>query len=162
MDEKKAEAIEYLARGMNQAECAKKLGITPQRLNYWVKSEVFQRELETKRNEVQELDLNLELLNDISKLTPMDRLRAREVNLLDKLEESMLDVALEGSSRAALVVIKISERRSKILGLDRRTPAVLDALNVLLKENILSIKTAEIVNKGINKLWDDLKITENN
>jgi transcriptional regulator with XRE-family HTH domain len=162
MDEKKAEAIEYLARGMNQAECAKKLGITPQRLNYWVKSETFQRELETKRNEVQDLDLNLELLKDISRLTPMDRLRAKEVNLLDKLEESMLDVALEGSSRAALVVIKISERRSKILGLDRRTPAVLDALNVLLKENILSIKTAEIVNKGINKLWEDLKTAENN
>ena len=162
MDEKKAEAIEYLARGMNQAECAKKLGITPQRLNYWVKSERFQRELETKRNEIQEVDSNLELLMDVSKLTPMDRLRAREVNLLDRLEESMLDVALEGSSRAALVVIKISERRSKILGLERRTPAVLDALNILLKENILSIKTAKIVHEGINKLWDDLKTAENN
>ena len=162
MDEKKTEAIEYLARGMNQSECAKKLGITPQRLNYWVKSEQFQRELETKRNEIQEVDSNLELLMDISKLTPMDRLRVREVNLLDKLEESMLDVALEGSSRAALVIIKISERRSKLLGLDRRTPEILDALNVLLKENILSIKTAEIVNKGINKLWEDLKTAENN
>jgi transcriptional regulator with XRE-family HTH domain len=162
MDKKKAEAIEYLARGLNQLECAKKLGITPQRLNYWVKSEQFQRELEAKRNEVQDVDSNLELLRDVSKLTPMDRLRAREINLLDKLEESMLDVALEGSSRAALVVIKISERRSKILGLDRRTPEVLDALNILLKENILPLTTAKIVNEGINKLWNDLKSAENN
>lgn len=147
---------------MNQAECAKKLGITPQRLNYWVKSEVFQRKLEAKRNEVQDIDSNLELLNDISRFTPMDRLRAKEVSLLDRLEESLLDVALEGSSRAALVVIKISERRSKLLGLDRRTPEILDAVNTLMKENILPIKAAEIVHQGINKLWNDLKIAENN
>ena len=47
--------------------------------------------------------------------------RAQEVLLLDQLARPQLKKALEGDEKAALVLLRIMERRSKYLGLDAPT-----------------------------------------
>lgn len=139
--EKKKEAIELLAKGLNQSEVARKLGVTRQTVSYWFKSEDFKKEVEAAKSK-----LKVERKNQRTSLAPLPESLpipenfnktsepippfsiyeqtskkyyfSRELAMLNHLEAILMAQASEGSLRAAGLLIKLSERRSKLLCLD--------------------------------------------
>lgn len=139
--EKKKEGIELLAKGLNQSEVARKLGVTRQTVSYWFKSEDFKKEVETAKSKVKAkrenqrtssapLSKNLPNTENFTKTsevipsfpiyeqTSKKYYFSKELAMLDHLEEILMSQASEGSLRAAGLLIKLSERRSKLLCLD--------------------------------------------
>lgn len=131
--DKKKQAIALLAQGATQAQVARSLSISRQAVSLWVKSQSFRDEVqETRKNFLttqneQKSELN-SLVEKIS--IPISEpittfksvLRQREVDLLEKIELNLLPQLLEdGNVRVCSTLLKVSERRSKLLGLDLPT-----------------------------------------
>ena len=50
---------------------------------------------------------------------PADELREQEIDRLDRLQVAVWPSAMKGDTRAILTIIRLMERRAKLLGLDR-------------------------------------------
>jgi hypothetical protein len=91
-----------------------------------------------------------------------DQLRQKELSLLEALQNKLMN-CLQGDSpdfRAIDRLIKISERRCKLLGLEIRNLRVFEAVEILLHEEILSSAQAGIVFEGIENIEQNLRIIE--
>lgn len=167
----KSAAIILLSRGLTQAETARKLGISRQIVNHWLKCPDFQLELEKARidflaaHEPQEEQKKPEaiLLEKIpipisEPITTFKSvLRQREIDLLSKIELNLLPQLLEGSLRAASVLLKLSERRSKLLGLDLPSWEILQAFEILILEKCADPHQIALVANGLDEITKQLK-----
>ena len=160
MKEDQVKAIELLAKGLSQSEVARAIDISRQKLCYWMKSEEFQEEIEAKKLELAETKPPATTLNKQQYKSGLELLRERELSLLDEVEFNILPQVQDGSIRAGMLIVKVSERRSKLLGLDQKSINLLEAVNLLLRENVMSERQALIVNSGVSRLYDELRNVE--
>lgn len=153
--DKRQKAVQLLAKGLNQSEVAKKLGVTRQAVSYWWRSSGFKEEVEAAKAKIKqveepqvpvspELPVQPELQSqngvdfsrEKSSYSAANSLRDyyfnRELRLLNNLENVMMPHALEGSVRAAGLLLKLSERRSKLLNLDLPVHSEVEALRTLV------------------------------
>jgi transcriptional regulator with XRE-family HTH domain len=167
----KSAAIGLLGKGLSQSETARKLGISRQIVNHWLKCPDFQCEVEKARidflaaQEPQEEQKKPEaiLLEKIpipisEPITTFKSvLRQREIDLLSKIELNLLPQLLEGSLRAASVLLKLSERRSKLLGLDLPSWEILQAFEILILEKCADPHQIAVVVNGLDQITKELK-----
>lgn len=173
----KSAAIALLAKGLTQAETARKLGISRQIVSYWLKCPDFQREVERTRidflvaqepqQQQQEVQQQTEVtLVEVEKIqipvfepgqTFKSAFREKELLFLEEIQRCLMPQLLEGSLRAANALIKISERRSKLYGLDLKPYEILEAFQVLVDEGCAPKSQISIVRNGLNQIQEQLK-----
>lgn len=169
--DKKQEAVKLLALGLSQSEVAKKLGCTRQAVSYWWRSKGFKEQVEAEQAKIEshKCDSDEELPNSKAQLNPADifsktksyALRnlyfTRELNLLNQLEERMLPIALEGSVRAASFLLKLSERRSKLLDLDLQRHQEIEAIKLLAESRLVSEQMAFVLVETLDEFEANLQ-----
>ncbi|MBD2527453.1 helix-turn-helix domain-containing protein [Nostoc sp. FACHB-133] len=167
----KEAAIVLLAKGMTQAETARKLGVSRQNVSYWLKCPDFQAEVERVRKSILALQEvqpqppqpQVTLVETIPipisepSKTFKCALRERELLLLEKIEMYLMPQLLEGSVRAAGILLKVSERRAKLLGLERKPYELLEAFQVLVEEGCIPVSKMSLVRSGLDELQQKLK-----
>jgi transposase len=157
---KQLQCIGLLATGMSQKLIAESLDLSPRTIQRWQRLPEFCQALgfaQVRQESPQKTaEIAAEVVKDV--WSSRDELRAKEIDLLDRMQATLID-ALEKEEfnhRCIDRLIKISERRSKLLGLDIRTYHILDALELLLKEKVATKKHAEIVMRNIVNLEQEL------
>lgn len=88
-----------------------------------------------------------------------DLLRERELSLLDKLQQILMD-CLEGDTpdyRAVDRLIKLSTARTQLLGLNLKSYPILDALQLLVTEQVATHRHAEIVRNNLLNMENELR-----
>lgn len=173
-DLERSKAIELLALGLSQSETSRKLGISRQKLSLWCKKEAFQQELlEAKKKlfqtpidtKVDDTKFDEPVINQpqikplVLKVDSKQQLREKELSLLESIQRAMMPQLEEGSVRAAIVLLKLSESRSKLLGLNQKNYLVLEAAEFLFSENVIPPQRIETLRQGLQQLESDLKTT---
>lgn len=168
--DRKKEAIALLAKGATQAQVARSLSISRQAVSLWLKSETFRDEVQKARkdflatqNEHEKLELNslvekipIPISEPITTFKSV--LRQREIDLLSKIELNLLPQLLEGGGvRVASVLLKLSERRSKLLGLELPNWEILQAFETLVLENCADPHQIALVANGLDEITKQLK-----
>ncbi len=168
----KSAAIALLAKGRSQSETARSLGISRQIVSYWLKCPDFQREVERARidflttQEPQQEQKKPEIISVEKIQTPISEpittlksaLRKREIDLLEKIELNLMPQLLEGGGvRVASVLLKLSERRSRLLGLDLPSWDILQAFETLVLEECADPRQMVIVADGLDQIKKQLK-----
>lgn len=168
--DKKKQAIALLAKGLTQSEVSRSLSISRQAVSLWLKSETFRDEVEKARkvflatqNEQEKLELNslvekipIPISEPITTFKSV--LRQREIDLLEKIESNLLPQLLEGGGvRVASVLIKVSERRSRLLGLELPSWDILQAFETLVLEECANPRQMVIVADGLDQIKKQLK-----
>jgi len=153
-----------LSSGMLQREVAEALGVTPRTIQRWQLSQEFSQTLDAAQSAQTASQATTQAATQVvmGTLSRRDELRAKEVTLLDKLQDKLMDsIESDGCGyRVVNLLIKISERRSKLLGLEIRNLSTLDAVEKLLQEDILSVGQASVVFHGVESIERNLKIIE--
>lgn len=174
----KSAAIALLSKGLTQAQTARKLGLSRQIVSHWMKSEDFRAEIDDAKANFLETTQKQEELEEQEKqhkqenvqgqeklfvkvISPSHQpskplryiLREYELNLLQKIEESMLPQLSEGSTRAASILLKISLQRCALLGLNTQSLDVIQAIQILIDENF--IPNSEIA--SIRMAFDEMR-----
>lgn len=161
---KQLQCVGLLATGMSQKDAAESLDISSKTIQRWQKMPEFIQGLEAAQVFQTTPQQTAKVASEVVKDTwsRREELRAKEVAVLDNLQERLMDsIESEGCNyRATNSLIKISERRSKLLGLEIRNLNVLDAIEILLHEQILSPTHAGIVAEGIENIEQNLRIIE--
>jgi len=171
----KSAAIGLLAKGLTQSETARKLGLSRQLISHWLKSPEFQAEVERERKSILVLEephqeekkpelISVEKIQTLSEpITSFkSALRKREVDLLEKIELNLLPQLLEGGGvRVASVLLKLSERRSKLLGLDLPSWDILQAFETLVLEQCADPCQVALVTSGLDEITKQLKSSMN-
>lgn len=172
--EKRVAAIELLARGLSQSEVARRIGVTRQAVSVWCKDSDFNEQVELKKKELSETSpkqsppVLQESAISKSNLVPSPRSpnsyqlsrevgRQQELHLLEEMQNHLLPLLHEGSIRAAAALLKISDQRSKLLGLYQKNLPLLEAVSQLLHEGVMSVDQAVIVEQGVFQLIDKLE-----
>lgn len=155
---KKIKAAVMLSGGCPQIKVAKELGVTPRTLQRWQKEPGF--------NDLKN-DVACEILNTTMKATaeylsqdvkPLFSYQEKK-NLILK-ECAHLDIALavvlpmvqEGDLRAIDSLIRISERRCKLLALDQPRSNIVDAIAVLAQHGIIK----EVQAVSAHQIFDEV------
>ncbi len=172
--EKRLTAIELLAMGLSQSEVARKIGVTRQAVSVWCKDENFNAQVTLKRQEFSETnhkehsEVLQEPITSKSNLVPFPRSpnsyqlsrevgRQQELHFLEEIQNHLLPLLHEGSIRAAAALLKISDQRSKLLGLYQKNLPLLEAVSQLLGEGVMTVDQAVIVEQGVMQLIDKLE-----
>jgi predicted transcriptional regulator len=171
----KSAAIGLLGKGLSQSETARKLGISRQIVSHWLKCPDFQREVEKARidffaaqepQEPQQEQKKSEaiLLEKISIpittepiTTFKSTLRKREVDLLETIQSNLLPQLEGGGVRVAAILLKVSERRSRLLGLDLPNWDILQAFETLVLEKCADPHQIALVSNGLDEITKQLK-----
>ena len=168
----RSKAIRLLATGLSQSEASRKLGISRQKLSLWCKKEAFQQELlDAKKKFLQtQVDTKVDDTkfdepvknhqpqpSPLVQIPDLQQLREKELSLLEKIEAAMLPQLQEGSVRAAIVLLKLCERRSRLLALDQKNYQILEAAEFLSTENVIPPQKIETLRLGLHRLESDLK-----
>ena len=168
----KSAAIGLLGKGLSQSETARKLGISRQIVNHWLKCPDFQREVEKARidflaaqkpqeeQKKPEAILLEKIPIPISEpiTTFKSALRKREIDLLETIQSNLLPQLLEGGGvRVASVLLKLSERRSKLLGLELPSWEILQAFETLVLEKCADPHQIALVANGLDEITKQLK-----
>jgi transcriptional regulator with XRE-family HTH domain len=168
----KSAAIGLLGKGLSQSETARKLGISRQIVSHWLKCPDFQREVEKSRidflaaQESQEPEAILleKIPIPISKpittepiATFKSTLRKREVDLLETIQSNLLPQLEGGGVRVAAILLKVSERRSRLLGLDLPNWDILQAFETLVLEKCADPHQIALVSNGLDEITKQLK-----
>jgi transcriptional regulator with XRE-family HTH domain len=167
--DKKKEAIALLAQGATQAQVARSLSISRQAVSLWLKSETFRDEVEKARKiflTMQHEQEKLQLNNLVEKVPiPISKpgqtfkcaFREKELLFLEEIQRCLMPQLLEGNLRAANALIKISERRSKLYGLDLKPYEILEALQILVDEGCAPKSQILIVTHGLDQIQERLR-----
>lgn len=149
-EKRKKQAIEMLASGLNQNEVSKKINVTRQTISNWMKNDEFKNQVEKLKYKNSNNEQILpEKLNSIPKSIDNDsnyEVKSREfyfqkeLEFLYEIQNAILPHLKEGSVRAANVLLKLSERRSKLLALDVRQMSEYEAIVRLIEGNILPVE----------------------
>ncbi|MCC5611067.1 helix-turn-helix domain-containing protein [Nostoc sp. CHAB 5834] len=161
LSEKQIQCIALLATGMAQKDVAEALDTTPRTIQRWQREQDFMQALQaSEAGQVasqQTAKVATEIVSNVWQ--GRDQLRQKELSLLEALQDKLMN-CLQGDSpdfRAIDRLIKVSERRSKLLGLDIRNYSILDAIQLLLQEKVASQRHAEIVATNILNMEQELK-----
>ncbi|MEL7246233.1 MAG: helix-turn-helix domain-containing protein [Cyanobacteria bacterium J06573_2] len=176
IDKKKLqqEAVRMLASGLSQSETAKKLSISRQNISNWMKSADFKDEIEKlKENKIksqQKQTLTTAKKTPHSSLPkpepqvqPQQKVLSREyyfqkeLSLLDEIEELMLPHVKEGSIRAAGLLLKLSERRSKLLALDVQPLTEVEAIMRLVQADVVPIEVQKMMLSHFDHCQESIK-----
>ena len=161
LSEKQIQCIGLLASGMAQKDVAQALNTTPRSIQRWQKEQDFMQALQACEAGQVASQEPTKLLNEVvsNVWQRRDQLREKELSLLSVLENKLMS-SLQADApdyRAIDRLIKLSERRSKLLGLDIRNYPILDAVELLLKEQVASYRHAEIVATNILNMEQQLR-----
>ncbi|MEM9925380.1 MAG: helix-turn-helix domain-containing protein [Cyanobacteria bacterium P01_D01_bin.50] len=170
------EAIRMLASGLNQSETAKKLGISRQNISNWMKSPDFKIRIEKlkedKRKYQQKQTLttvkrtphcSLPEPESESQVQPQQKVLSREyyfqkeLSLLNEVEELMMPHVREGSVRAAALLLKLSERRSKLLALDTPQITEIEAATRLAEAGFIPLQTQKLIVSNFDRCIQGIK-----
>ena len=160
---KQLQCVALLCTGMPQKDAAESLGISPKTIQRWQKAPEFLQALKSAQVHQPTPQETTRVASEIVRDTwRRDKLRAKEVALLDKLQEKLMNsIESDGCGyRETSLLIKISQERSRLLGLQVRSLSVLDAVEILLHEQILSSAQAGIVFEGVENIEQNLRIIE--
>ncbi|MGF1672160.1 MAG: helix-turn-helix domain-containing protein [Rivularia sp. (in: cyanobacteria)] len=171
----KEQVIRMLASGLNQSEAAKKLGINRQNISYWMKSQEFRDKIENLRKEKKKSE-PIQILSPtevftvspaLSKPDPQPQPQPqtlsrqyyfqKELAFLDEIERKMMPYVCEGSVRAAGLMLKLSERRSKLLALDVERIHEVEAVTRLIESNILPIEIQKAMLENFQQCQNNIK-----
>jgi len=173
-NEKRLAAIELLALGLSQSEVARRIGVSRQAVSVWCKDGQFNEQVELKKKELSETSpkqsssVLQESAISKSNLVPFPRSpnsyqlsresgRQQELHFLEEIQNHLLPLLHEGSIRAAAALLKISDQRSKLLGLYQKNLPLLEAVSQLLGEGVMTVDQAIIVEEGVLQLIDQLE-----
>lgn len=161
LSEKQIQCIALLATGMAQKDVAEALDTTPRTIQRWQREQEFIQALQASEAgqvaSYQTAKVVTEIVSNVWQ--GRDELRQKELSLLESLQTKLMK-CLEGDTpdyRAIDRLIKISERRSKLLALDIRNYPLMDAMEVLLKEEVATYRHAEIIVSNISNMEQELK-----
>lgn len=161
LSEKQIQCIGLLSSGMAQKDVAQALDTTPRTIQRWQREQDFMQALQaSEAGQVasqQTAKVATEIVSNVWQ--GRDQLRQKELSLLKTLEDRLIN-CLQGDTpdfRAIDRLIKISERRAKLLGLDIRNYPILDAIELLLQEQVASQRHAEIVATNILNMEQQLR-----
>jgi hypothetical protein len=144
--------------------------------HHWLKCPDFQREVERTRidflaaQEPQEEQKKPEAILlekipiPISKpittepiTTFKSTLRKREVDLLETIQSNLLPQLEGGGVRVAATLLKVSERRSRLLGLDLPNWDILQAFETLVLEKCADPHQIALISNGLDEITKQLK-----
>ncbi|RCJ16876.1 hypothetical protein A6S26_32500 [Nostoc sp. ATCC 43529] len=167
-EDRKKQAIALLAQGLTQSEVARSLSVTRQAVSLWLKSETFRDEVQKARKDFlatqnEHKKPEVTLLEKIP--APCDQtsktfksiLRERELKILEQIEMHIMPQLQEGSIRAAGILLKVSERRAKLLGLEKKSYDILEAFETLVNEGCAPLSQMLIVSNGLDQIQQQLK-----
>ena len=169
--DKKKEAIALLAQGLTQSEVSRSLSVSRQAVSLWLKSETFRDEVEKARKDffaMQNKHEKVELNSLVEKIpipisepitTFKSVLRQREVDLLEKIELNLLTELEGGGVRVASALLKLSERRSRLLGLEIKNYDILEAFEILVMEQCADPQQMAIISHGLDAITKQLKFS---
>lgn len=161
LKKKQLQAITLLKSGLSQVEAAKELDLSVRTLQRWQLQEEYKKAFNAV-GEVAETQATttLQAISQAAEIvSSRDKFRQHELDLLNKLEAG-LNAMLENEPhnlRAYDRLIKISERRSKLLGLDIRNYAVMEAVEMLTNEGIMTDDHAAIIRDGLKSIELELQ-----
>jgi transcriptional regulator with XRE-family HTH domain len=159
LTKKQLECVVMLSDGMRQAEVADALGITSRTVQRWQLLPEFSQALKAAEAGQKASQVKVITATHAAKdtLNRREEMRSRELELLDNLQAFLLEDLQENKNHRSIDrLIKISERRSKLLGLDIRNYPVLEALELLLSERIATTQHAQIVLRNLEHLESEL------
>lgn len=154
---KKIKAAVLLSAGFSQAKVAEELGISTRTLQRWQKESGFNSLKNNVASEVTNTTVRAtaeHLSQDVSPLLTCDerkRLVLRECSLLDLALDSVLPLVESGSLQAIDRLIRISERRCKLLALDQPRSNIIDAMAVLAQHGIIN----DFQSASVNQILDE-------
>ncbi|MBD2731809.1 hypothetical protein H6G96_37440 [Nostoc sp. FACHB-892] len=161
---KQLQCIGLLASGMSQKDIAESLQMSTKSIQRWMKEPEFIYALESSQVRQESPHKSAQVAAEVVRdtLSRRDELRAKEVALLDNLQEKLFNsIESDGCGyRVVSLLIKISERRSKLLGLEIRNLSTLDAVEKLLQEEILSTGQAAVIFHGVEAIERNLRVIE--
>jgi hypothetical protein len=154
------QAITLLKSGLSQVETANELGLSVRTLQRWQLQEEYIKAFNAvgEVSETQAKTTSQAISQAAEIVSSRDKFRQHELDLLNKLEIG-LNTLLENEPhnlRAYDRLIKISERRAKLLGLDIRNYALMEAVEMLTAEGIVTDNHAAIIRDGIESIRQEL------
>lgn len=172
-ESERSKAIRLLASGLSQSETSRQIGCSRQKLSLWCKKEAFQQELlEAKKkllqtaidSKIDDTKVDEPVASSEPKIKPLvqrveskQQLRQKELLLLEKIESSMLPLLEEGSVRSGMLLLKVIEIRTKLLGLNQKNYQILEASEFLFGENVIPQQKIETLRSGLEQLESNLK-----
>ncbi|MBD2415935.1 hypothetical protein FACHB389_30155 [Nostoc calcicola FACHB-389] len=167
-EDRKKQAVILLSQGLRPSEVARSLSVSRQAVSLWLKSETFRDEVEKARkdflanqNEHKKPEVNLlekiPVPSSETTKTFKSILREKELLLLEQIEMYIMPQLEQGSVRAAAILLKVSERRAKLLGLERKPYDILEAFETLVTEGCAPLSQMLIVSNGLDQIQQQLK-----
>gem|GEM_PF-5136151 len=154
----------FLARGYSRSEAAREGGVSRQTVANWLKDEKFVESLRLEEQEIarealkQRFSLEEESEDNRRKVEALESnlspefLREKELQTLNRLETYAEKQAIEGNLKAIGIILRISERRSKLLGIDRQIAPIFKAIGTLLREQLLGLVNTASINSNTASL----------
>ena len=161
---KKIKAAVLIAAGLSQAKVAEELGISTRTLQRWMKEAGF----DTLKNDVASEVVNTTIKataehlsegsNPVFSYKEKKNLILKECEYLDLALAAVLPMITEGNLRAIDSLIRISERRCKLLALDQPRVEVMDAIATLARYGIATDSQANSVHQVLDEA--DFKLSQ--
>lgn len=163
IDPKKIKAAVLLSSGFSQAKVAQELGISKRTLQRWQREPSFKTLTNSVASEVTNTTIKTtsEYLSEGSK--PLFSYEYRKTLILKECE--YLDIALnavlpriqeDGDLRAIDRLLKISERRCKLLALDMPQFDVIGAVTVLTEAGVIKESQSESVHVILDEMTNKM------
>ncbi|WP_102180026.1 phBC6A51 family helix-turn-helix protein [Fischerella thermalis] len=163
IEPKKIKAAVLLSSGFSQAKVAQELGISKRTLQRWQREPSFKSLTNSVASEVTNATIKAtsEHLSEGGK--PLFTYEYRKTLILKECE--YLDIALnavlpriqeDGDLRAIDRLLRISERRCKLLGLDMPNPDILNAAIVLTEAGVIKEFQSDLVIKTMDEMTSKL------
>lgn len=158
LTENQLKSIKLLLSGMPQNEVAQRLGVTPRTLQRWAKNPEYKAGLGDSATQATEaIHTELEVVEEFDFFAERKALRKAECELLNIAQNAIMKEVKAGNLRAIAILLKISERRSRLLALDVANYPFLNALEILIEDKIASPEQAAVVSEGIRGMWEKLR-----
>lgn len=158
--------VDLLSRGFSNSEAAGELNVSIRSIQRWLHNSEFLTELENVREGLTPEQIEATSPKEVE-IKPVfvpqswanrDALRHREVTLLNELEDKLQEkLNEEFSLRIVDRLLKLYERRARLLGLDIRNYGILNSLEELAVEGILSQRHAQIIYESVSEIQEKLK-----
>jgi transcriptional regulator with XRE-family HTH domain len=160
INQKKIQAAMLLAGGSTQEAVATELNISVRTLQRWLKDDDFNKLINDVLHEVADTTVKMtseNLVKDANRVfsyAQKQNLILQEIAHLDLALSCVLPMVESGSLRAVETLLKISERRCKLLALDQPRNNIIDAMNVLAQFGV--IKSSQVT--SVNQIFDNVDV----
>ncbi|MBD2571367.1 hypothetical protein [Anabaena lutea] len=152
-------SIEMLLQGTQQKDVAATLEVTPKTLQRWAKIPEYAARL--NNDPIPQATQQATNTQYATEHKPLSRSAARdkELALLDTIQTNLENLLDKNSGDLRIIdrLLKVSERRSRLLGLEVKNMAVLEAAEILMSEGVITPRHAYIISQGIESIEGSLK-----